>query len=147
MLLWSDPFRDKLMSHQNFGTHISLKTKTATKVDFGNKDSRGQGEIFGFEVSCQVDLKGKGDYKFRRKYQVQALAFQAREHNLISRNIVQLGDSQEDTACPVCQWNSLSPARQLRERISDGLGEECITAAIDIIGTFLNVTSEALASG
>lgn len=49
-----------------------------------------------------MDLKGKGDYKFRRKYQVQALAFQAREHNLISRNIVQLGDSQEDTARPVC---------------------------------------------
>lgn len=47
-LHWTDPFRDKLGSHQNFGTHISFETKRAMKMDLGKKESRGLRGIFFF---------------------------------------------------------------------------------------------------
>ena len=47
-LHWKDPFRDKLGSHQSFGTHISFETKRATKMDLGKKESRGLRGIFFF---------------------------------------------------------------------------------------------------
>ena len=86
-LHWKDPFRDKVGSHQNFGTHTSFETKRATKMDLEKKESRGLRGIFFFfffELSWvyreRVIRSLEGSLKFRP---------QSREHNLISGNIVQ----------------------------------------------------------
>ena len=98
-LHWTDPFRHKLGSHQNFGTHISFETKRAMKMDLGKKESRGLRGIFFFlsEISWVYRERLVRSLEESLKFRPQS-----REHNLISGNIVQFRDSLEDTACPVC---------------------------------------------